>query len=240
MPAPLAVTRKFLLERMPTVGEIKAVVQTFEVFEVEQTYLVSLSSNERVRVRKRQQGSNVSFQHQLWISAAGDGGESKTSLMERSLTAREYFALVKQADPSRCAVQKTLTCFTYGNSYWELNSFRGAQDVCVLEVEAESVNATLSFPPMVAVKREVTAEASYDSYLIAQQLGKSVAEEQSSVRTPHRLRDVVERRMADVLQTLEREATSVSREASSSLNVSPSPSPTPVSPDAAAQSWPIK
>ena len=47
-------------------------------------------------------------------------------------------------------------------------------------------------------------------------------------------------KVVQLLQTLEREATSVSRDASSSLNVSPSPSPTPVSPDAAAQSWPIK
>jgi len=41
-----------------------------------------------------------------------------------------------QADPACASIKKTLTCFSWGNSYWELNSFHGARHVAILEVEA--------------------------------------------------------------------------------------------------------
>ena len=43
-----------------------------EVFDVESTYLCSPSPNERCRIRRRQQGTNVSFQHQLWVSSGAE------------------------------------------------------------------------------------------------------------------------------------------------------------------------
>ena len=49
-----------------------------------------------------------------------------------------------QADPNRCTVSKTLTCFIWGSTYWELNSFRGASHVAILEVEAESMECVHS------------------------------------------------------------------------------------------------
>lgn len=210
VPAPLAVNRKFLLERMPTTEELRRHVKTLEIFEVEQTYLApsSLNSNERCRIRRRQQGSNVSFQHQLWITQTEADGKESTSLMERHLTAREYFSLLKQADQQCCTVSKTLTCFTWGNSYWELNSFKGAQHVANLEVEAESIHTKLLFPPMVNVIREVTDEQSYDSYLIAKQLGK---EFKLLKQGPHQVQnavrdEVIEKRMSSVLENIEIEA----------------------------------
>jgi len=210
VPAPLAVNRKFLLERMPTTEELRRHVKTLEIFEVEQTYLAksSLNENERCRIRRRQQGSNVSFQHQLWITQMEADGHESTSLMERHLTAREYFSLLKQADPQRCAVSKTLTCFTWGNAYWELNSFKGAQHVAILEVEAESNHSKLLFPPMVTVLREVTEETSYDSYHVAKKLGKEFKPlRQNPHEVQHAVRDeVIEKRMSVVLENIELEA----------------------------------
>ncbi|KAL3901345.1 MAG: hypothetical protein SGPRY_012293, partial [Prymnesium sp.] len=129
--------------------ELRRVVKTLETFEVEQTYLAQsvLNRNERCRIRRRQQGFN------LWVTETKDGTES-TCLIERQLSAREYFMLLKQADDKRCTVSKTLTCFSWGNAYWELNSFKGAQHVAILEVEVESRHIKLSFPPMVEARRE--------------------------------------------------------------------------------------
>ena len=42
---------------------------------------------------------------------------------------------------------------SWGNSYWELNSFKGAASSAILEVEAESIHTKLTFPPMVKVRR---------------------------------------------------------------------------------------
>ena len=144
-------------------------VKRVEVFEVEQTYLATTTVAERCRIRRRQQGTNQSFQHQAWVAGA-DGSET---LMERTLSGREYFSLMKQADPNTRAVRKTLTCFTWAHSYWELNVFQGeVEGNCILEVEAESADSRLTLPPMCEAIREVTNEPGFDSYLIAQQLAR--------------------------------------------------------------------
>ena len=82
------------------------------------------------------------------------------------------------------AVRKTLTCFTWAHSYWELNVFQGeVEGNCILEVEAESADSRLTLPPMCEAIREVTNEPGFDSYLIAQQLarGTSVGKSMSDV-----------------------------------------------------------
>lgn len=203
-PAPLAVTRKFLLQRKPTPAELRQYAAgRVEEFEVEQTYLATHRSNERCRVRRRQQGANTSFQHQLWLTETREDGSAETRLMERTLTAREYFMHLKQADPTRATVSKTLTCFTWGSTYWELNSFRGASHVAVLEVEAESMEVEVRIPEFVEVLREVTEEASYDSYLLASELQKKV---DTTIRPDECRGDRAEKEVAEVLATLERQA----------------------------------
>ena len=180
-PAPLQVTRKFLLASFPTLDELHGHVKRLEVFDVEQTYLLTHAPNERCRVRRRQQGANVSYMHQTWTDRVRDDGTHlETTLIERTIKAREYTALMKQADPRRVTVSKTLACFTWGSTYWELNSFRGDSTVAILEVEAERIDTPITMPPFVATLREVTDEFSYDSYALAQKLAERVEEEVAS------------------------------------------------------------
>ena len=87
--------------------------------------------------------------------------------------------MLKQADPDRSTVSKTLTCFTWNRTYWELNSFRGASHVAILEVEAESMESRVSMPDFVQIEREVTEESSYDSYLLAEKFAEA---ERTSVK----------------------------------------------------------
>lgn len=210
VPAPLALTRKFLLRKKPTIDEITMHVSTTEVFEVEQTYLLCLRKAERCRIRRRQQGCNVSFQHQLWCTKLDErSGEAVTTCMERTLTAREYHMLMKQADPSLSTVTKTLACFTWGNAYWELNSFNGAQHVAILEVETETPDGNLNFPPMMQLLREVTNESSYDSYTVASEMAKSGFAPPGE-KTPATSPYFKARSMSDVLHALERRASSFS------------------------------
>jgi len=102
VPGPQAVTRKFLLQRLPREEELRRHVSRYEVFEVESTYLCSPNEHERCRVRRRQQGSNVSFQHQTWVGVEGSDQKAAASptLIERTLTGREYLVLLKQAEQS--------------------------------------------------------------------------------------------------------------------------------------------
>ena len=63
VPVPLAVNRKFLLKKLPKTETLLQHVKRVEVFEVEQTYLATTTVAERCRIRRRQQGTNQSFQH---------------------------------------------------------------------------------------------------------------------------------------------------------------------------------
>jgi len=180
-PAPLALTRKFLLSDRPLHEVLEMHLDKFESFEVDTTYLRSSQNPsegvyEKHRVRRRQQGTNTSFQHQMWVTETHDDGAEETHMIEKTLNAREYYILLKQRDPNRCTISKTLTCFIWGTNYWELNAFTGAKHVAILEVEAESRDSELCFPPFLPVAREITDEVSYDSYLIAQQLEREVRE----------------------------------------------------------------
>ncbi len=206
-PAPRAINRKFLLRRHPSAEDLRGHVKRFEVFEVESTYLCSPKPNERCRVRRRTQGTNVSFQHQLWVNEPRDDGSVAVTLVERALSGREYHILLKQADPSCCAIKKTLTCFAWGNSYFELNSFVGARHVAVLEVEAESDDEHILLPPMVDVVREVTHEEAFDSHVIASKMGQllPVRERASPGVTPAERGDseLQERQIGNVLHELD-------------------------------------
>lgn len=163
------------------------------------TFLRSNQNNkfgvyEKHRVRRRQQGANTSFQHQMWVTETRADGSEETHTIEKTLNAREYYILLKQAspsspslaypplaipsssslpspphppspsppqppltlpwpapllltlpwppplpkqrDPERCTISKTLSCFIWGTNYWELNAFKGATHVAILEVTA--------------------------------------------------------------------------------------------------------
>ena len=88
--------------------------------------------------------------------------------------------MLEQRDPDRCTISKTLSCFIWGTSYWELNAFKGAKHVAILEVEAESRDCELCFPEFLPVVREVTDEQTFDSYLIARELEIEVSRSASA------------------------------------------------------------
>jgi len=232
VPAPMAITRKFLLACRPTHEELEQHLDKFESFEVDTTFLRSNQNNkfgvyEKHRVRRRQQGANTSFQHQMWVTETRADGSEETHTIEKTLNAREYYILLKQRDPERCTISKTLSCFIWGTNYWELNAFKGATHVAILEVEAESRDSELCFPSFLPVAREVTDEESYDSYLIARELELEVTraneekkranEEKGVPATSEGSNDEIKRgwrnaavaaqRISGVLHTLETQAT---------------------------------
>ncbi len=43
-------------------------------------------------------------------------GVEETHMIEKTLNAREYYILLKQRDPERCTISKTLSCFIWGTN----------------------------------------------------------------------------------------------------------------------------
>ena len=66
----------------------------------------------------------------------------------------------------------------------------------------------VSMPDFVQVEREVTHESSYDSYLLAEELAKSVSSDCSGTDGAS-TSGVAERKITEVLTTMEREASSL-------------------------------
>ena len=90
--------------------------------------------SERVGCRSYRQKGNP-LQAAPLPSREGNPLARRLSLPPRHSTLPGY-SRSGQADPACASIKKTLTCFSWGNSYWELNSFHGARHVAILEVEA--------------------------------------------------------------------------------------------------------
>eukprot|EP00967_Tisochrysis_lutea_P097195 scaffold142686_cov31-Tisochrysis_lutea.AAC.2 len=72
-----------------------------ETFDIESTYLFSTKSSERCRIRRRQQGTNVSFKHQHWILDGDNGARSRARDVRAGVSV--WLAADHNLDPSRVA-----------------------------------------------------------------------------------------------------------------------------------------
>mmetsp|Transcript_24091 Transcript_24091/g.65690 ORF Transcript_24091/g.65690 Transcript_24091/m.65690 type:complete len:338 (-) Transcript_24091:78-1091(-) len=165
-PLPGAVNRKFVLRHDPTVETIRSseLCKSIQVFEVEQTYLLPDINHCKSRIRRKTQGTHVTYYNQQW-ARVGD----EEVLYERIVSSREFLKMETLRDPSAKQVTKTLVCFLYGGLLWEVNIFNRSSRMkgAILEVEVDSMDVQLQFPPFLEVGDEVTRDPAFDSYALA-------------------------------------------------------------------------
>jgi CYTH domain-containing protein/predicted ATPase len=158
IPRPVQVERKYMLRRVPAPFPIQA-----EVIEIEQAYLKATDGSE-ARVRRREQRGTPSYVHTLrrpWM----DGQRVE---LERAISAREYAALLAQADPARRTVKKRRTCFLWEGQYFELDEFlEPCAGLSLLAVELDAPDREVSLPPFLEVEREVTSKPEFSGYALA-------------------------------------------------------------------------
>lgn len=157
-PRPIEIERKFLVRGVPRPLPIE-----HEEIEIEQTYLKTTDGTEG-RVRRRgQRGANIYFHT---IKRPPKGGQRVE--IERQISAREYAALLSQADPNRRTIRKVRTCFLYENQYFELDRFTDpCAGLMMLEVELDAPERDVMLPPFVDIEREVTSKVEYTNYALA-------------------------------------------------------------------------
>lgn len=158
VPEPVEIERKFLLLRPPASIPVR-----HEEVEIEQVYLLTSDGSE-ARVRRRSQRGNSSYTHTVKRPvAAGQRVE-----IERPISAREYIALLAQANPSRRPVRKRRTCFLWERQYFELDVFESpCAGLVLLEVELDDPTRDVNLPPFVDVKQEVTEDKGFSNFALS-------------------------------------------------------------------------
>ena len=160
VPQPHEIERKFLVRPGASSHPVPV---PFEEVEIEQTYLVSPDGRE-ARVRQRGQNGSFSYTHTIKTqSTPGDRVE-----IEKQIGAREYVALLAQADPARRRVIKRRRVFLWENQYFEWDIYQSPRaGLEILELEVEDIKAPIRFPAFLAIEREVTAEPEFSNAKIA-------------------------------------------------------------------------
>ena len=158
----LEIERKFLIRRPP----LSELLSMGESSEIEQTYLVPDKEGVRARVRKRGRDGVYTYTHteKSFIT------DLTRIEIERTIGRDEYEELLKKADPERQTIKKTRFVLPYEGQVFELDLFPFWEKQAYLEIELESEDQKIVFPPMLDIVREITYDARYTNSALAKSI----------------------------------------------------------------------
>lgn len=157
IPSPTEFEKKFLL--MTHDEDLGIPVPSVSV-EIEQRYL----DRDRERIRKRTRDGSSSYFHTF--KDHGPGIERVK--VDRIITKKEYYDLMRRKDPERGIVLKTRIHFAWENQYFELDHFHH-NGMWILEVRTTDQNEDIKIPPFIPKYMDVTDNYIYYNYNIALQ-----------------------------------------------------------------------
>ena len=120
------------------------------------------------RITRKSQPGLTTYHHRV----RGERVNGEHSVAERTLSLREFKALLKNADPERSSIKKTRKAFIWQNEYYLLDTFHSppaAAGTTTLFVEKPVAETRSSFPPFLELKSDVTttewfSSKAHDSY----------------------------------------------------------------------------
>lgn len=160
-PEPLEIERKFLIE-YPDI-EMLSAMPNCEMVEIEQTYLAAAEGVE-TRVRKRGIADKCVY-FETTKKPSEDG--MKRVEIERKISAEEYDALLRTADPANGSIRKNRFLLCENNQYFELDVYPFWDDKAIVELELSDPDAQIRFPEWMRILREVTDDPSYKNASLA-------------------------------------------------------------------------
>ncbi len=160
MSTPLEIERKYLIA-YPDLSWLESLPETTKS-EITQTYLIAPEGEER-RVRMRQEGDIVTYYHTVKRKVTAVTREER----EAVITEVEYYAYLTEADPDKRPLQKTRYCVPLGGLCIEIDVYPFWTDQAVAEVELDSEDTPVEFPPEIKVIREVTGDQAFKNSELA-------------------------------------------------------------------------
>ena len=130
--------------------------------EITQTYLLSRDGR-TARVRKRGLDGEYTYTH----TQKSRISDVKRIELEREISQEEYERLLQDADPTRSVIHKTRYCLDYREQMFEIDVYPFWNDRAIMEIELESEEQEILFPPAVQIITEVTSDKRYTNSSLA-------------------------------------------------------------------------
>lgn len=152
--------RKYLI-RMPS----DELLSRCERSEIVQTYL-RLPENGGARVRARTGKNGCVYTKTVKKRIT----EISRIELEDEIDRETYLELLRFADPDRRAVEKTRYILSYKAQNFEIDVYPFWRDRAIMELELETEDQRISFPPDISVIREVSTEKAYSNSSLAREI----------------------------------------------------------------------
>ncbi len=164
-PEPFEIERRFLIE-FPDIELMKKNKFCSSV-EIVQTYLES-ENFEKFRLRRRRANGSYAYYHTRKEKVS----DIKRIEIERRISQDEYDKLLSDAKYKKRTITKTRYCLAYKNQYFEIDVYPFWSDKAIMEIELCSENKAVDFPECVNVMREISGDASFSNFSLAQIYGE--------------------------------------------------------------------
>ena len=86
---------------------------------------------------------------------------------EREIDREEYESLLAKADRDRKSVLKDRYCLAYKDQLFEIDVYPFYTDRAIMEIEMESEEQKIDFPPEIRILKEVTSDRRYSNASMA-------------------------------------------------------------------------
>lgn len=157
------IERKFLI-----VHPDEELLRDLEYSEITQTYLEMDEQKKNERVRKRVFPDRTEYSHTVKTRI----NDVRRQEDETLITEEEYLRLLKRTDKSRRTILKTRYCLDYKGQEFEIDLYPFWFHQAVMELEMDSEEQKIEFPPQITVLREVTEDRRYTNASLARAIPK--------------------------------------------------------------------
>jgi len=170
MATKLEIEKKFLVKLPQSWSDLAEMFDDIvDVKRIIQQYLTPKNGEPASRVRKTVEGlegQTKTVYHFNQKKPTGDTGTHEET--EREISEKEYQKYLKNANPSKCAVEKTRFVFNWHDQVFELDLFKGhLKGLAILEIELDDKDDKVELPPFLRVIKEVTKDKRFTNFALA-------------------------------------------------------------------------
>ncbi len=156
----LEIERKWIIARPDQT--VLAAQPGAAVSEIVQTYLTAPDGVSR-RVRARTTGGITTYTRTVKRRISAMTADED----EAVISADEYAALLREADPTCAPVEKTRWCIPHAGQTLEIDLYPFWRNQAVLEIELPAPDAPVTLPDWLTVLREVTGDRAYSNHSLS-------------------------------------------------------------------------
>ncbi len=150
----MEIERKFIIRKPKCFKGLRYV-------DMVQTYLVSESGSERVRAIQNGDVKEYIFTRKIRRTALS------CEETEYKISENDYQTLLKRADPSRTSIEKRRYYYEYQGQTFEIDVYPFWRKQCVMELELQSEEQGIVFPPDIEIIEEVSHLGEYKNAALA-------------------------------------------------------------------------